>query len=157
MRRSTKFSIKKQDRRIQTTEFQYHCPNYSYCIVYIHVATLDKAETLKSFIAEEAHGSTIVNLTNSDYETIEEYLFARYEALGNIETDQVQQVGMEFNEGESIAWFSNQGLHMVPLALNVMNNVLLKGIKGLENDTIQVTNHPLPLDLNSQVNNNLGG
>ena len=42
------------------------------------------------------------------------------------------------------AWFNDQAYHAIAVALNAVDNAILKKTSGNENKLITVTNHPLP-------------
>jgi len=59
-------------------------------------------------------------------------------------------VGAAFSDERITAFFNNQPYHSAPLAINMVNNALLKSISGSEK-LINVRNKPLPFSLESKV------
>lgn len=67
----------------------------------------------------DAHRITIIN---SDFE--DEILEQYQTSLSN--TNLKYMVGVTFNDSVIKAWFNNQGYHTAPLAINTINNAILK-------------------------------
>ena len=95
-----------------------------------------------------------MNATNGTQ--MEDYIIHKYKDLSNTDVDQFYQFGAEYRGSNVTAWFSNQGYHMLPLAVNQIYNSLLRAIPGAENDEIVGYNSPLPADLKSQTDNLIG-
>lgn len=45
------------------------------------------------------------------------------------------------------SWFNDQAYHAVAVALNAVDNAILKNVTGNSSRSITVTNHPLPRTL----------
>ena len=48
------------------------------------------------------------------------------------------------------SWFNDQAYHAAAVALNAVNNALLKNVTGNSSKQITVTNYPLPRTLKQQ-------
>lgn len=95
-----------------------------------------------------------MNASNSTQ--MEDYILREYSILSNVDFDQSHQFGAEYRGPNVTVWFSNQGYHMLPLAVNQVYNSLLRSIPGAEQDEIVGYNSPLPADIKSQTDSLLG-
>lgn len=66
-----------------------------------------------------AHSLTVTNRDFQD-EILDQYRIS----LGN--TNLKRMIGVTFNDSEIIAWFNNQAYHTAALAVNTINNAILK-------------------------------
>ena len=60
-------------------------------------------------------------------------------------------VGVTIDEFNITAWFNNQAYHTAPLAVNLINNAMLKGISGNAARQMNLINKPLPFTTESRV------
>lgn len=60
-------------------------------------------------------------------------------------------VGVTFNGSAIMAWFNNQAYHTAPLAINTINNAILKSVSGNASRVINLTNKPLPYTQDSKI------
>ena len=105
----------------------------------------------------QSNSSAIIKFMNASNGTqMEDYILSQYSALSNVDLDQFYQFGAEYRGPNVTVWFSNQGYHMVPLAVNQVYNSLLRSIPGAEEDEIVGYNSPLPADIKSQTDSLLG-
>ena len=95
-----------------------------------------------------------MNATNQSQ--IGEFILNAYKQKSNIDVDQFYQFGAEYRGSNVTAWFSNQGFHMVPLAVNQIFNSILRAIPGAENDEIVGYNAPQPASLTTKANDLVG-
>lgn len=61
-------------------------------------------------------------------------------------------VGASFSDAGITAWFNNQAYHTAPLAINLVNNAILKSFASAVK-VINVVNKPLPYKLGTRVSN----
>lgn len=66
--------------------------------------------------------SHTLNVANGGFE--EEILDQYQKSMSN--TNLKHMVGVTFSDSEIKAWFNNQGYHTAPLAINTINNAILK-------------------------------
>jgi ATP-binding cassette, subfamily A (ABC1), member 3 len=64
-------------------------------------------------------------------------------------------VGASLNDEGITAWFNNQGYHTAPLAINLLNNVILKSFSENAAKSIRLINKPLPFTTSTRVSANL--
>ncbi|KAG4070234.1 hypothetical protein HA402_003924 [Bradysia odoriphaga] len=60
-------------------------------------------------------------------------------------------VGVTFNGTAIEAWFNNQAYHTAPLAINTINNAILKSVSGNATRAINLVNKPLPYTQDSKM------
>lgn len=76
----------------------------------------------ESIINDLSNVHTLKTVTNKDFQ---DEILDQYEiSLSN--TNLKYMIGVTFNDAEIRAWFNNQGYHTAPLAINTINNALLK-------------------------------
>ncbi|KAI6653359.1 hypothetical protein LOD99_3579 [Oopsacas minuta] len=100
--------------------------------------------------------ANILYMNASNGTQMEDFILKKYNKLSNTDVDQSYQFGAEYRGPNVTVWFSNQGYHMLPLAVNQVYNSLLRSIPGGEDDEIVGYNAPLPADLKSQADSLLG-
>lgn len=74
-------------------------------------------ETFRSLPAEHALVNTKMDMDQT--------ILNQYE-ISNAETNLYYMAGLTVNENNITAWFNNQGYHTAPLAINLVNNAILK-------------------------------
>ncbi|KAJ6635436.1 Phospholipid-transporting ATPase ABCA3 [Pseudolycoriella hygida] len=60
-------------------------------------------------------------------------------------------VGVTFNDTSIKAWFNNQAYHTAPLAINTINNAILKTVSGNAARVMNLVNKPLPYSQDSKI------
>ena len=86
------------------------------------------------------------NTTNRNFE---DAILDQYR-VSTSDTNLKYMVGASFNASAAVAWFNNQAYHTAPLAINLVNNAILKGFGGSDR-AINIVNKPLPFILESRV------